>query len=254
METLWGKTVWYESVVLNWSDACADARKEGTHHIGSVFGICVEKGSELPTNDPRRTFKYRVVFQGINVTNQQWEWAMCQDLGSSPASMQAGKNVDCYACFPGHVCQQSDTEQAYVQAKLKGTETWVALPRAAWPVNWFDKNGNPLYDQPVVILLRAFYGHPGAGTYWEQHCDKAVKSIGCEPVESWPSCYCHKELTLLRSVYVDEFKMSGPEKHMAKAWSKLREHIEMADLVPASLYLGCKHSYKAGKRGQARNL
>lgn len=106
-------TVWDESVVLNWSDAWANARKEGQYiHKGRVFGICAEKGSELPTNDPRRKFKYRVVFQGNIVTNQQWEWAMFQDLGSSPASRQAGKNVDGYACFPEHVCQQSDAEQA----------------------------------------------------------------------------------------------------------------------------------------------
>lgn len=38
--------------------------------------------------------------------------------------------------------------------------------------------------------------------------------------------------------------MSGPEENMAKAWSKLREHIDMADPVPAGLYLGYKHNYK----------
>lgn len=172
---------------------------------------------------------------------------MFQDLGSSPASMQAGKSVYCYACFPGHVCQQSGAEHAYVQAALKGTDTWIALPREAWPAHWFDKSGNPLYDQPVVILLRALFGHPDAGTYWEQHCDTAVNSMGFETVESWPPCYFHKEWTLLLSVYVDDFKMSGPETSMAKAWSKSREHIEMDDPVPAGLYLGCKHNYKTEK-------
>ena len=86
--------------------------------------------------------------------------------------MQAGKFVDSYACFLGHACQQSDAEQAYVQAELKGTETWIALPKEAWPASWFDKKGNPLYDQPVVRLKKALYGHPDAGTYCEQHCEK----------------------------------------------------------------------------------
>ena len=66
-------------------------------------------------------------------------------------------------------------------------------------------------------------------------------------MESWPSCYFHKEWQLLLSVYVDDFKMSGLEKRMAKAWSKLRAHIKMADPVPASLYRGCTQSYKTEK-------
>ena len=123
-DRLRNKKVWDETVVRNWSDVCAEARKKNKEiNVGRVFGICVEKGSELAADDPRRKFKYRVVFQGNNVTNQKWEWALFQDLGSSLASMQAGKCVDSYACFLGHACQQSDAEQAYVQAELKGTET-----------------------------------------------------------------------------------------------------------------------------------
>lgn len=242
------KKVWGETVVRHWSDVCAEARKKHKEiNVGRVFGICVEKGSELAADDPRRKFKYRVVFQGNNVTNQKWEWALFQDLESSPASMQAGKCVDSYACFPGHACQQSDAEQAYVQAELKGTETWIALPKEAWPASWFDKKGNPLYDQPVVKLKKALYGHPDAGTYWEQHCERAVRSIGFEPVVSWPSCYFHKEWNVLLSVHVDDFKMSGPENNLALAWSKLRTHIEMDDPVPAGLYLGCNNHYKTEK-------
>ena len=66
---------------------------------------------------------------------------MFQDLGSSPANMQAGKAVDCYACFPGHACEQSDGGQAYVQADLGGVETWAALPEEAWPKEWYTSGG-----------------------------------------------------------------------------------------------------------------
>ena len=40
------KKVWDETVVRNWSDVCAEARKKNKEvNVGRVFGICVEKGS-----------------------------------------------------------------------------------------------------------------------------------------------------------------------------------------------------------------
>ena len=62
--------------------------------MGRLFGLCVEKGSELPEGDERRQLKYRVVFGGDNVIDQSWEAAVFQNLGSSPASMSAGKFLD----------------------------------------------------------------------------------------------------------------------------------------------------------------
>ena len=85
-------------------------------HLGRIFGIMFEKNHELDKDDDNRKFKYRVVFQGSNVCDQEYETAIFQDLGSSPASMEASKNIDCYDCFPGHSIEQADAEQAYVQA------------------------------------------------------------------------------------------------------------------------------------------
>ena len=93
--------------------------------MGRAFGFMVEKNYESPES---AKFKYRVVFQGNNVIDQDWEAAVFQDLGSSPASMEAGKLCDAYACMPGHAMQQADSEQAYIQADLTGTETWISLP------------------------------------------------------------------------------------------------------------------------------
>ena len=93
---------------------------------------------------------------------------MFQDLGSSPANMQAGKAVDCYASLPGNACEQSDGEQAYVQADLGGVETWAALPEEAWPKGWYHVDGKPKHHKPVVRILKALYGHPDSGTYWEK--------------------------------------------------------------------------------------
>ena len=60
-----------------------------TIHMGRLFGICVQKGAELPPGDKRQKYKYRVVFQGNQVVTQNWEVAPFQDLGSSPATMVA---------------------------------------------------------------------------------------------------------------------------------------------------------------------
>ena len=49
-------------------------------HFGEVFGICVEKGSELEEDDPNRKYKGRYVFRGNEVKDQNWEAALFQDL------------------------------------------------------------------------------------------------------------------------------------------------------------------------------
>ena len=79
--------------------------------------------------------------------------------------MQSGKAVDAYGCFPDNACEQADAEQAYVQAKLLGAETWVALPEEAWPKDWFKSDGTPKYRRPVVRLIQALYGHPDSGAF-----------------------------------------------------------------------------------------
>ena len=72
--------------VRKWSDVAAEARREGKEvHMGMLYEICVEKGSELAPE--LRKYKGRVVFFGNQVKNQNWEAAMFQDLGSSPATM-----------------------------------------------------------------------------------------------------------------------------------------------------------------------
>ena len=46
------KDVWDESVVMEWNDARGIASRAGeTIHLARLFGICVEKGSEL--SDPK---------------------------------------------------------------------------------------------------------------------------------------------------------------------------------------------------------
>ena len=103
--------------------------------------------------------------------------------------------------MPGNEIMQADAMQAYVQARLEGTETWVEIPEEGWPEPWV-MHGPPV-ERPCCRLIQALYGHPDSGTLWEQHADKELKIIGFEPVaESWPSCYYQPEKQLYLVVHV----------------------------------------------------
>ena len=235
------KKVWDIGSVQEWGKVAARARADGREvAFGYVFGICVLKNAELPEGHASRKYKGRVVFQGNRVVNQNWEAAMFQDLGSAPATLEAGRAADCLGCAPGCTISIADAEQAYVQAELRGTETWVALPEEAWPEEWHKQK----FHKPVVRLTKALYGHPDSGTFWERHCDQGVRKAGFEPVgPSWPSCYRNAELGLFLTIYVDDFKMAGPKKAHAEGWKRLRKSLSIEpekylDDGPA-LYLGC---------------
>jgi len=229
---------WNESVVREWSHVAAEARDSGqSAHMGRIFAICVEKGSELAPGDPARKFKGRVVFQGNNVRDQNWDAAMFQELGSAPASMQASKTADAYGLCAGHSLQQADAVQAYIQAKLTGpVKTWVLLPSDQWPKGWAGK-----YKCPVVPLMLALYGHPDSGGMWERNCGQRLRMIGYVPIPEWRSCFWHEAHKLLLIVYVDDFKLVGPEKSLVQAWSEIRKHINIEDPTPIGQYLGCEH-------------
>ncbi|CAE7497332.1 NaCP60E, partial [Symbiodinium natans] len=167
------KKAWDMGSVREWKDVSDEAIKKGKKvHVGKVFEICVEKGSELPKGDPQRKFKGRTVFQGNNVKDENSDQALFSELGSSPATMEAGKALDAYGHAPGNDCQQADGKQAYTQTTLKGKETWVRLPPDRWPSEWKGK-----YKDPVVRLTLALYGHPDSGGFWELRCEKMLGEV-----------------------------------------------------------------------------
>ena len=147
--------VWGEDKVREWFDVAREAQK-GNYEFNSgyLFGICGEKQSELLPLHPKRKFKGRVVFQGNRVTNQNWEAAIYQDLGSCPATLEASKAADFYGLAPGFAIEIADAVQAYIQAELSGTPCWICLRPEARPASW----GH--FKKPVVPLLRALYGRP----------------------------------------------------------------------------------------------
>ena len=215
-------------------------------HFGYLLGLCFEKGSELPEGHPDRKFKGRSVFQGDRVVNQNYEVALFQDLGSSPATLEASRACDACGCAPGHGTQIADAPAAYVQADLKGTPCWVNLPEEAWPEDpdlrakfeAVEAKG----DKPVVVLKKALYGHPDSGTFWEKHCDEHVRSVGFVPLgPEWPSCYHHPELNLFLVIYVDDFKMSGPADKLQQGWDLIAKGltIDTPKDINGQSYLGC---------------
>ncbi len=195
------------------------------------------ENAELNEGDPRRKFKGRVVFQGNNVRDQNWNVAMFQELSSCPATMDAARAADCYGLAPGNTIQQADAEQAYTQSALGGTETWVRLPQDQWPPEWKGMR------DPVCRLKLALYGHPDAGGYWERHCESHLKSIGFKPITAWRSCFWHQELQIFLVVYVDDFKAAGPWESMAPMWEMVRKGLRTGAPEPIGLYLGCKQSF-----------
>ena len=232
------KVCWVESQVREFEDVQKEVRQKGQKaHFGRIFEICSLKGSELPKGHPQRKYKGRSVFQGNQVRDENADHAIFAELGSSPASMEAGKIIDVFGSQPGYAKQQADARQAYTQALFEGIATWVRLPRNRWPKAWTN------YRDPVCPLRLALYGHPDSGGIWEKHCTKQLRSIGWVPVlpDIWQSIFYHPELDLLLVVYVDDFKMAGPKDNLAKGWEGISKVLDMDPAEPLGRYFGCNH-------------
>ena len=103
------------------------------------------------------------MFQGDRVVNQNFEVALFQDLGSSPATLDASRACDAVGCAPGNTTEIADAPAAYLQADLKGSPCWVHLPEEAWPSEpALRKKFEDIVaagGKPVVRLQKALYGH-----------------------------------------------------------------------------------------------
>lgn len=148
---------------------------------------------------------------------------------------------DAIARLPGCSGECSDAAGAYTQATLGGPETWVSLPKAWWPPSWFYPDGTPKYNDPVCRLVKALYGHPLAGLYWEKHVQKHLIDLGFVQVPSWECLYVHQKKQLFLSIYVDDFCMAGKRENIDKMWKLLGKHIVLDPPTPMNggTYLGC---------------
>ena len=212
-------------------------------HIAGIFPIVVEKGSELPKGSEGRKFKGRIVFMGNNIRTQFGDIALFQDVASSPATLESSKVVIMHGLLQGNVIEQADAMQAYVQAKLEGEETWIAIPEEFWEQEWVKSGKYSKENPPCCKLEYALYGHPKSGKFWEDHAEKRIMDAGFKPInrEAWRSMYYHEKLGCMLMVYVDDFLMSGPPKAMLEAWKGLRKDITMEDPAVINKCLGCNH-------------
>ena len=48
----------------------------------------------------------------------------------------------------------------------------------------------------------------------------------------------HEKLQLVLVVYVDDFKMAGPQKNLAQGWSMLRTRLKIEPETGLDMYLG----------------
>ena len=233
------KSCWLEKKVREYRDVAREAKaKDAKAHFGRIFEICSQKGSELPKGHPEQKWKGRSVFQGNRVSDENNDHAIFAELGSSPASMEAAKIIDVYGSQPNFSKQQADARQAYTQALFQGVETWVRLPRNRWPKEWEG------FEDPVCPLMLALYGHPDSGGIWENHCASRLEGNGWVQVlpEIWQSIFYHPELELLLVIYVDDFKMAGPQGNLKKGWANISSVIDMDPPEAFGRYFGCHHS------------
>ena len=100
------KKVWKWETLTEWDDVVQyyNSKREEVH-FGYLFGFMVIKGDEFPEGDPRRRYKYRIVFQGSNVKEQDWQVALFQEMTATPATLEAARVGQGYALFPNHTIQ-----------------------------------------------------------------------------------------------------------------------------------------------------
>ena len=91
------------------------------------------------------TYEGRVVFGGNDVWTQNRDVAILQELAPQPATLEASGAADAYGCLDCHTIEQADVEQAYVQALMNGTPTYVRLPRHQWLEEWEGNTLIPLF-------------------------------------------------------------------------------------------------------------
>ena len=97
-------------------------------------------------------------------------FAVFPEQGTSASSMSATSMMDALARFDGMDGEDSDALGAYHQTVLGGPPTWIKLPKHRWPKHWHGK-----YTDPVVRLRLNLYGHPLAGLYWDKLSQEQIK-------------------------------------------------------------------------------
>ena len=79
-----------------------------------------------------------------------------------------------------------------------------------------------------------------SGKYWENHFTDKLLKCNFEPVPGWECLFVHKQLKLILSVYVDDFKLVGKTENLKAGWKLITDSGLVLDPpTPLGDYLGC---------------
>ena len=246
--TLRSQGVWDEDGVREWRSVRIRSGADGKDDlVGRLFAIMGEKNAEDGVLPHLRKYKARIVFAGNNIQTASGTQAheLFQELSQTPAAMGSVRAALGIAALQGHIPKVRDATQAYIQARIDGPDrprTWVRLPRQWWPAAWFDASGKPLYDDPVVPLVRALYGHPESGALWDAHLGAILTNLGWTRMEVHPGLWLHKKTGAVMAVYVDDLLLAAGKNDEARLWKEIEHHVKFGEpATPISKFLGGHH-------------
>ena len=168
------------------------------------------------------------MYRGDAIRDGDHQHVFFEDTATRPTALVALNLTLWWGCMTVLSC--ADCIQAYLQCDLDDC-TWVILPYELWLSPWkkkYDKN-----EKLAVRLVRSLYGHPLAGNLWQQHLEKVVKSLGVEPIPSFPSNSVFRrggngQHTLLLNIYVDDCRLAGGTVEIQrKFWEELRQKVNL---------------------------
>ena len=118
------------------------------------------------------------IFSGNDVRTKTGTPAheLYNEVSAAPAAMSSARAALAMAAVRSWEASVRDAESAFLHASINkpGRPTcWVRLPNMWWPAEFHSSTpastGAPLYEDPVVKLDKALYGHPEASELWEGH-------------------------------------------------------------------------------------
>jgi len=96
--------------------------------------------------------------------------------------------------------------------------------------------------KPVVLLIKALYGHPDTGGLWEAHLKRVLHNLGGAEVIECRGNFYFPESKLLLSTYVDDLTLAGPVDQHQPFWEKLTSLVDVEPPEPIYRVLGRNHS------------
>ena len=242
--TLMAQDVWDEKDPHEWADV---RRADPRAMCGRVFAIMGEKAAERNLPPDQRDYKARVVFAGnaIQTSSGVPAHELFQEVSQAPAAMATVRCLLAAAALRGWTPKVRDAAQAYIQSRIDSGDrpsTWVRLPKSWWPATWYDKGGAALFNDPVVRLHKALYGHPEAGALWDKHLRDILIALGWTALDSHPGFWTHARSRALLAVYVDDLLMAASPEDEDRLWQELESKVTFGEPASAiAKFLGAHH-------------